>query len=323
MLHFNLIERWNARGILNMSDTGSPLPLLEIDLLRTFVMIAETGSFSRAAKAVFRTPSAVSMQVRRLEELVGKTLLIRDSRSVRLTSEGEALLGYARRILRLSNEAVGMFRAPQLEGLVRLGVPDDFGTRFLPSILSRFARTHCGVEVEVTLGMSQVLLKRLDAGQIDLALVTTGGGPQALRRGKVVYTEPLVWAGLESGCAYEERPIPLALAKNGCAWRASALAALDSAGLAYRVAYSSEHCAGQMAAISADLAIAPFAESLIEAPLVKLDERHGLPPLGDYQMVIAEGRNLGPAAEALVQQVIEGFEEMSGRRAEPNAVAAE
>ncbi len=306
-----------------MSAEGSPLPLLEMDLLRTFVTIAETGSFSRAAKAVFRTPSAVSMQMRRLEEIVGKTLFVRDSRSVRPTSEGEALLGYARRILRLSNEAVGMFRSPTLEGLVRLGVPDDFGTRFLPPILSRFARTHCGVEVEVTLGMSQSLLKRLDAGQLDLALVTSGGGPQMVRRGKVVYTEPLVWAGLERGCAYEERPVPLALAKNGCAWRAAALAALDSAGIPYRIAYSSEHCAGQMAAISADLAIAPFAESLVEGTLVRLDERHGLPPIGDYQMVIAEGRNLGPAAEALVQQVIDGFEEMSGRRTEVAPVAAE
>ncbi|ESR22833.1 LysR substrate-binding domain-containing protein [Lutibaculum baratangense] len=306
-----------------MTPTGRQLPLLEIDLLRTFVEIAETGSFSRAARSVARTPSAVSMQMKRLEEIVGKTLFVRDARSVRLTGDGEALIGYARRILRLSNEAVGMFRSPELEGLVRLGTPDDFGTRFLPNILSRFARTHPGVEVQVTLGMSKGLLKRLDAGALDLALVTTGGGRQMLERGRVVYTEPLVWGGLENGCAYEQRPLPLALATNGCAWRASALSALDAAGLPYRVAYSSEHCAGQMAAIRADLAIAPFAESLIEPPLVRLDERHGLPPIGDYQMVIAEGRNLGPAAEALVQQVVDGFDEMTGRRPDPAQVAAE
>jgi len=295
---------------MSSTDPGS-LPLLENDILRTFVAIAETGSFARAAKTVFRTPSAVSMQIRKLEETLGRAVFVREGRSVRLTSEGEALLGYARRMLRLSDEAVGLFRAPEIEGTVCIGTPDDFGTRFLPNILSRFARTHPAVDVDVTLAMSSELIEKVDSGALGLTLVTTAFGPEALNRGQIVYTEPLVWAGLECGCAYEQRPLPLALAPQECAWRMTALTALDNAGIPHRVAYSSPHCAGQMAAVYADLAIAPFPESLIEAPLQRLDERHDLPPLGEYHIVLAKAQNPGPCTEALARHVVESFRELS------------
>lgn len=295
---------------MSLQEPGS-LPLLENDILRTFVAIAETGSFAGAAKTVFRTPSAVSMQIRKLEEMLGRAVFVREGRSVRLTSEGEALLGYARRMLRLSDEAVGLFRAPEIEGTVCIGTPDDFGTRFLPNILSRFARTHPAVDVDVTLGMSYELIDKLDKGQLSLTLVTSAFGPGALSRGEVVYTEPLVWGGLECGCAYEQRPVPLALAPQECAWRTTALTALDHAGIPHRVAYSSPHCAGQMAAVYADLAIAPFPESLMDAPMQRLDERHGLPPLGEYHIVLAKAKNPGPCTEALANHVVESFRDLS------------
>lgn len=291
----------------------TPLPLLETDLLRTFVAIAETGSFSRAARVVYRTPSAVSMQIRRLEETLGKSLFVREGRSVHLTPEGEALLSYGRRILRLSDEAVGLFRAPEVEGMVRIGTPDDFGTRFLPGILTRFAKSHPAVDVDVTLNMSVDLLRRLDRRQLDLTLLTSAAGQSGMERGEIVYSEPLVWAGLEGGCAYERRPLPLALSSRGCAWRDLALAALDGIETGYRVAYSSPHCAGQMAALHADLAVAPFPESLIEGPLQRLDERHGLPPLGEYHILLARAPNPGPAAEALSRHVVDSFRELGGR----------
>ncbi len=299
---------------MTLQVASGGLPLLETDVLRTFVAIAETGSFARAAKSVYRTPSAVSMQIRKLEDTLGRQVFVRDGRSVRLTPEGEALLGYGRRILRLSDEAVGLFRAPDVEGEVCIGTPDDFGTRFLPNILGRFARTHPAVDVDVTLDMSNALIERLDAGDLDLTLVTTAFGPEVLDRGQLVYSEPIVWAGLDGGCAYERRPMPLALAPQGCAWRATALNHLDAAGVPHRVAYSSPHCTGQMAAIYADLAIAPFPESLIEPPLERLDARHGLPDLGDYQIVLACRPNLGPAAEALANHVVDSFREITSRR---------
>src|ERR671916_535781 len=123
---------------------------LDVDLLRTLVAIADTGSFNRAARAVFRTPSAVSMQMKKLEEQVGRPLFAKDGRSVILTPDGEALVGYGRRILKLTQEALQRFRAPEIEGTIRLGTPDDYAGRFLPDILARFAASHPQVEVDVT-----------------------------------------------------------------------------------------------------------------------------------------------------------------------------
>ena len=116
-----------------------PLPLLDLDVLRTFVAIAETGSFTTAANAVFRTPSAVSMQIKKLEEILGRSVFARDARSVTLTTDGEILLGYARRMLAVNREAVSKFIIPDITGIVRLGSPDDFGERVLPNVLKRFA----------------------------------------------------------------------------------------------------------------------------------------------------------------------------------------
>lgn len=128
-----------------------PLPMLDIDVLRTFVAIADTGSFSSAANAVFRTPSAVSMQIKKLEEQLGVAVFDRDARSVTLTSDGEILLGYARRLLALNREAVSKFVAPTVTGVVRLGSPDDIGECVLPLVLKRFSESHPGVTVDVVI----------------------------------------------------------------------------------------------------------------------------------------------------------------------------
>ena len=149
-----------------------PLPLIDIDLLNSLVAIAETGSFTAAADQVFRTPSAISMQVKKLEELLGRPLFVRDSRSVALTADGEMLLTYARRILALNREAVSLFIAPEVAGVVRLGAPDDVSERFLPGMLRRFSQTHPGVTVDVVVETSKNLLDQLGRGRLDLTLVT-------------------------------------------------------------------------------------------------------------------------------------------------------
>ena len=128
-----------------------PLPLLELDILRTFVAIAETGNFTTAAETVHRTPSAVSMQIKKLEEMLGCTLFRRDARSVTLTHHGEVLLSYARRLLTLSNEAVSRFMMPEMNGVVRLGAPDDVGELILPEVLRRFAETYPSIAVNVSI----------------------------------------------------------------------------------------------------------------------------------------------------------------------------
>ena len=288
---------------------NASLPLLDTDTLRTFVAIAENGSFTRAAHQVFRTPSALSMQIKRLEETLGQSLFIREARRVSLTPEGEVLLGYGRRLLKLNEEAVGRFLAPSLEGSVRLGTPDDVGTRVLPQVLTRFARSHPAVQVNVNAGRSVDLLKRLDDGELDLALVTLGHSDLSAKRGEVVHTEPLVWAGRDGGVAVQRSPLPLSLANHGCAWREMALGALDKAEISYRVADNSEHCAGQEAAMLADLAVAPFPASLVQPPLRVLGPENGLPALGDYQIALVRRDGSGPAAEALAEQVVQTFRE--------------
>jgi DNA-binding transcriptional LysR family regulator len=268
-------------------------PGLELDLLRTLVAIADTGSFNRAARAVFRTPSAVSMQMKKLEEQVGRPLFAKDGRSVVLTPDGEALVGYGRRILKLSQEALQRFRAPEIEGTIRLGTPDDYAGRFLPEILARFAASHPNVEVDVFCQPSRELLQLLDENAIDIALVSSGHGQQA---GNAVHRERLVWAGLRHGCAHERSPLPLAVSHLGCCWRRQALDALDRAGIAYRVAYSSRHYLGQLAAVMAGLALAPLPKSTVQGDLKEFGEEAGLPPIGHFEI---ELKRSGAATGAL------------------------
>ncbi len=291
--------------------TDAALPVLETELLQTVVAIAETGNFSRAADRVLRTPSAVSMQIKKLEGLLGRSLFSRDSRSVTPTLDGEVLIGYARRILKLNNDAVRHFRTPDVQGIVRFGTPDDFGVRFLPPILTRFASTHCGVQVDVVLDMSNRLLEKLDNGELDAILVTEPPGHPVGNGGEAIYVEPLVWAGLQGGCAHEYPVLPLALSDPGCSWRTVAIKVLDLAGRDYHIAYSSPHCAGQQAAILADLAVAPFPISLIKPPLRRLGQAEGLPDLGTYQISLYAASELTPAGSTFADHVRVTLREMS------------
>jgi len=283
------------------------LPLLESDVLKTFVGIAESGSFTRTAAQVYRSTGAVSMQIKRLEETLGRSLFSREARRVQLTPDGEILLSYARRLLKLNEEAVSHFLTPALSGKVHFGIPNDLGAPVLPSVLTLFARSHPAVQVEVSAGRSVDLIERLDAGELDLTLINAGNDGLDDARGQVIYSEALVWAGRDGGLAVQATPLPLALASTGCAWRRAALDVLDRINRPYRIAYSCEQCAGQEAAMIADLAIAPFPQSLVKAPLKRLGEEHGLPALGEYHIKLLRGSNHGEAAEALAAQLVQAF----------------
>ena len=285
----------------------SAMPLLEIDVLRTFVSIAESGSFTRTAAQIFRTTSAVSMQIKRLENTLGCALFSREARRVALTAEGERLISYARRLLKLNEEAVGAFIKPSLSGQVRFGAPADIGTHILPGLLSLFARTHPGIEVNVSVGRSVDMIQRIDAGELDVALISVGNLGQDDTRGEIVHREPLVWAGRAGGVAMRRNPLPLALASAECAWRRQALDALDRVGRSYRIAYSSEQCAGQEAAMVADLAVAPYPLSLVRPPLRRLDEEANLPALGEYQIKLLSAAQCSEPVKVLSQQVVAAF----------------
>ncbi|OSQ46266.1 LysR family transcriptional regulator [Thalassospira alkalitolerans] len=287
-----------------MSSFPVALPNLDLDLARTFVAICETGNFSRAAERVNRSASAISLQVKKLEEIVGRSLFERETRRVRLTPDGEVLLGYARRLLRLNDEAMSRFRAPEFTGTVQLGVPNDNGIIAIPEILRRFAASHPHIEVDVFLGPTASLRKRVAEGTTDIAVFSFD--PE-LDPQPPIHSEPLVWLGARHGAAIEKHPLPVALAEPGCYWRAMALRALDETGINYRVAYTSEFCQAQIAATEADLAICPVPISVISDRLIHLDARHGLPELGEYRMTLAKRGATGPAEDALAEHVVSSF----------------
>jgi DNA-binding transcriptional LysR family regulator len=283
-----------------------PLPLLELDILRTFVAIAETGSFTLAAATVYRTPSAVSMQIKKLEEMLGRAVFNRDARSVSLTNDGEMLLGYARRMLAINREAVSKFVVPDIEGVVRVGSPDDFGERVLPVVLKRFAQSHPTVAVDVVIDQSVNLKRRVAERTLDIALLTC---PTMVFAGdaEVLFSEPIVWAGMKGGCAYLREPLPVSLWEEGCAWRAGALEALGREGRDYRVAYMSAHTAGQRAAILSDLAVAPLPKSFIGEDLVELGVRDGLPEIGDYSLAMVMAPEASAPVEAVADHIRAAF----------------
>src|SRR5262245_8367644 len=148
------------------------IPNLDIDLLKTFLAISDTGNFTRAAEEVHKTQSAVSMQMKRLEELVGRPLFARDGRGSRMTDDGERLIDYARRITQMNDEAISAFTKPELTGTLRFGTPDDYADSFLPEVLARFSRTHPLVTVNVDCAQTPQLVERARHGELDLALVT-------------------------------------------------------------------------------------------------------------------------------------------------------
>ena len=207
--------------------------LLDIDQLRTFVAIADTGSFTRAAEIVHKTQSAVSMQMKRLEDRVGKAIFERDGRLSKLTDEGERLLDYARRIVRLNAECMASFNEHELTGRVRLGLPDDYADRYLPEILARFSRSNPKAEVTVMCEPTPNLIERVQHGDLDLAIIT-----HVDRRGpsEIVRIEQLLWVTSARHGVHEETPIPLALGRPSCDWRHSATEALESADRPFRVA---------------------------------------------------------------------------------------
>lgn len=230
------------------------------ELLRTFVSIAETGSFTRAADLVGRTQSAVSMQVKRLEDVAGATLFVRNARGVALTPLGESLLTDARRIIRLLDQAAEALHPNALEGSVSVGIPEEYGTTILPQILARFAETHARVEVTVTCEPSLALQAALERGDLDLAVTVVDDGRT---QGEILLHDPTVWVTSSRHLAHEQDPLPVAMFARGCWWRDWALKALDDRRLRYRIAYSSASVAGVQAAVKSGLAVAVLGHSMI------------------------------------------------------------
>jgi DNA-binding transcriptional LysR family regulator len=235
-------------------------PNLESDLLRTFVAIAETGSFTGAAELVRRTQSAVSMQMKKLEDVVGEALFKREARGVRLTSNGEKLLTDSRRIIALLDQTQAALRGEPLNGLVKVGIPDEYGLRILPEVLGRFATSNPDVEVTVRCGNSDDINAALYAGELDMAVLFE---ERVRPDSEVLTSDPTVWVTSSIYCTHELDPVPVAIYEKGCWCRDWALKSLEQQGVNYRIAFTSDNFEGLQAAATAGLAIAPLSRSNI------------------------------------------------------------
>ncbi len=193
--------------------------LIDVDQLRTFIAIVETGSFTKAAEVVHKTQSAVSMQMKRLEERLDRPIFARDGRASKLTEDGERLLDYARRIVKLNVEALAAFSDKEMTGRVRLGLPDDYADRYLPEIMARFSRAYPGVEITVMCEPSVELVDLIDANHLDLAIVTDCGTSRA---SETFRRERLLWVTSNRHSPHLDEPLPLALGRTSCGWRSAA-----------------------------------------------------------------------------------------------------
>lgn len=286
-----------------------PNPLLDTDQLRTLVAIAETGSFTRAACEVHKTQSAVSMQMKRLEESVGRPLFSKNGRNNQLTPDGEHLLEYARRIVTLNNEAFAVLTEPELEGHVRIGTPDDYAQRFLPTIFAAFARTHPLVEIEIMCEGSSNLFQRTQSGDVDLAIVTYGDGKS---QGEVLRRERLLWVASPRHRVERRDVIPLALGPTTCSWRAAAVKALDGMKKPHRILYSSPSATALSAAVSSGLALSVFPESAIRPNMRLLGLSEGFPELPDCEIALLRAPNANSSSiDALAEHVIASLSDLN------------
>ncbi len=276
---------------------------LDIDQLRTFVAIAELGSFTRAAEAVNKTQSAVSMQMRRLEERVGQPIFARDGRQSRLTENGHRLQDYARRMIRLNDETLSAFSEPDLVGRISLGLPDDYAERLLPQMLSGFAHINPSIEVVVEAIGSVSVADKVSRGELDVGIVTSCEG--TFGQGDIIRRERLHWVGAPDRCLHNDETLWVALASEPCTWRKTAMNALDSVARRYCVAYTSGNSAVLSAAARAGLAITVMADSALRPDLRVLDERDGMPPLPECDIALLRSpRAHEPVHDALCDHIV-------------------
>jgi DNA-binding transcriptional LysR family regulator len=270
--------------------------MLDFELLRAFVTVADCGGFRRAAGRLNATQSTVSQQIKRLELETKRPLFRRTTRSVALTDDGEMLLGDARRLLQLEEAARQRLGAPRLSGTVRLGVVEEVAGGSLPSVLGRFAALHRGVKLEVQIGVSAELIEQLNAGRLDVVFAKR---PLGTAKGRLMWREPLVWAAADTFDLIPGATLPLALYRERSVSREAALAALQDSELAWEIVYTSPSLTGVRAAALAGLAITPLPASAVTTGLRILNAEAGLPPLPDLEFAIYEKARPEKAAAAL------------------------
>ena len=268
--------------------------------LQCFIAVAETGSFTQAAKRVLRTQSAISQQIANLENLLGKPLLVRGKAFV-LTPEGEIFLGYARQIFALHREAMDRFKEPELEGEVRFGMPENFASVYLSQVIADFARIHPRILLNIECDLTLNLFDRFKNKEFDLVLVKMNR-PEDFPNGLDVWSEPLKWVG-DSNLVDLGKPVPLVLSPRPCVYRASAMKALEESGRAWRLVFSSPSNASAVAAVKAGMGITVMPHTMIPHELYAIDHPL-LPKLADTHVSLLKHRADNPAINTLEEFVL-------------------
>ncbi|GGK33826.1 LysR family transcriptional regulator [Salinarimonas ramus] len=285
----------------NAEPSAAIRQILRSDAMRVALAVVELGSVRRAASALSMTPSAVSKQLVRIERQLGRTLFVRSRDGVRPNDEGLALASYARRFLALVAEVGERFETDFASPRVRLGVADDVGLTRLPAALARVRETAPDVAVELTVAFSSELIALTEAGKLDLAILSDGGPPfpAGARR---LRPEPMSWFGRRDALP-PEGPLPLAVAAEGCPWRARAIALLSAAKVPWRIACTSPSAAGQLAAARLGLALAPLPEAVAAGYDDLARVTQGLPDLPACDLALLAPARPSRAVRAVTEAV--------------------
>ena len=274
---------------------------LDIDVLRTLAVAMDLGGFSKAAERLGRSQSAVSLQMRRLEERVGRPLFRREGRGLALTDAGDVVLGYARQILELNDQAVAAARGIAIGGSVRFGVPQDFGDTWLPGVLARFSRAHPSVLIEVRVDRANKLVERIAEGGLDLALMW--GNPPVANT-VTVQRLPMVWIGLKGYALPRGDTVPLALFESPCVFRQPGVEALERTHRPWRLAFTSPSLSGLWAAAAAGLGVTVRTPLGLPSPLAVLGKSSGLPKLPQIALSLYTAQPEPPQAVARLREIL-------------------
>jgi len=275
---------------------------LDLDVLAMMVAVADTGNISRAAEVVHRSQSAVSMQIKTLENAIGKPLFVRRPRSVVPTQDGEILLTFARRMLALRDEAWAAVVQPDVSGRVVIGVPDDYASSLLPSILKKFSASYPRVEIQVVGLPSVALAPMVKDGSVDLVCATRVKGLS----GEFIRFEPMVWAAAPSARdIWKERPLPIAVFLPGSVARENAIRSLERAKVTYRTSYESPSLMGLLSMVEAGLALAPLARCAVPSHLTLLGQAQGLPDIAPLEVILARSaKSKRPPCDFLAEKIM-------------------
>jgi len=271
--------------------------------LQCFLAAAETGSFTKAAERVERTQSAISQQIAKLEQLLGKPLLVR-GKTFSLTPEGEIFLGYARQIFALHREVLDRFKQPELEGEVRFGLPENFASVFLSEVLADFSRLHPRILLTIECDLTLNLFDRFKQKEFDVVLVKMNR-PEDFPHGLDVWSEPLKWVG-DPSLIDPAKPVPLVLSPQPCVYRAAALRALENASRTWRLVFSSPSYAGTVAAVKAGMGITVMPATMIPEALATIDSKF-LPTMKDTHVSLLKHQADNRAINALAGFVLKKF----------------